>query len=94
MSEIPCLHMEFRAHVDVARLVDDDKPLRFMAEIGIECADCGAVFEFVGVDFKGISFHGPSVGLLDFPLNVPIRPAEMQPHGPYMTAALNRERSS
>lgn len=91
-NDIPCQHLNFKAQVDVARLADDDRPLRFMAEIGIECADCGTVFEFVGVDVKGISFHSPSTGIFDYPMSVPIRPAETQPKVPYMTEELNRRR--
>lgn len=91
MSDVPCLHLDFRAQVDVSRLVDDDKPMRFMAEVGIECAACGTVFEFCGVDRRGISLSKPSTGIFDYPLNIPIRPAEHQPNGPYMTQALWRE---
>lgn len=73
---------------EVSRLADDDKPLRFVAELGIECAQCHAVFEFVGVDFHGFRFDGPSLGVFSYPLSIPVRPAEKQPRGPYMTEEL------
>ena len=87
-DEIPCLHENFLARVDVTRLTDDDKPLRFMAEVGIECASCRAVFEFVGVDFHGLRFTAPSLGIFSYPLTIPIRPADIQPKGAYMTEDL------
>lgn len=90
MSEIPCLHGQFKARVDVARLADDDKPLRFMAEIGIECSDCSQVFEFIGVDYHGFRFNAPSLGIFGYPLTIPIRPAEIQSRGAYMTEDLKK----
>lgn len=89
MNSIPCLHENFHARVDVVRLADDDKPLRFIAEVGVECAKCGTVFEFIGVDFHGFRFNAPSLGVFSYPLSIPIRPAEIQPKGPYMTGDIN-----
>ena len=92
MSDVPCLHENFQCRVDVVRLADDDKPLRFLAEVGVECSQCGTVFEFEGIDFHGFRFNGPSLGVFSYPLTVPIKPAEIQPKGAYMTEDLNSGR--
>ena len=86
--EIPCQHLNFHVRAEVARLADDNRPLRFMASLGIECVQCHTVFEFDGIDFHGMRLDGPSLGVFGYPLSIPIKPAEQQPRGPYMTEEL------
>lgn len=46
-----CKHENFFAKIDVQRLFHDGKedPSAFVAEIKINCVDCGLQFEFLGV---------------------------------------------
>ena len=42
-----CGHENFRAKVDVTRLIDTG---RFTADVRIHCEDCGVPFEFLGLE--------------------------------------------
>jgi len=70
----PCQHLNFEGAVGVARLADDDKPLRFMAEIRIRCTECGQPFMFGGGLPAGFRFDGPSVDVSGQELSIPIKP--------------------
>lgn len=55
-----CNHEAFHATVNVARLADDNQPLRFQADITIACLTCGEPFAFLGLP-AGVHFHGAAV---------------------------------
>ena len=42
-----CAHENFRANVEVHRLIDTG---RFTADVRIHCEDCGVPFEFLGLE--------------------------------------------
>ena len=65
-----CDHREFKANVAVTRLEDIG---RFMADISIECVECGERFRFIGVQ-GGILFDQPGVNIDGTELSVPIAP--------------------
>jgi len=65
-----CVHMNFSANVMVARLEDSG---RFMAEVKVECADCGEPFQFLGLD-PGINFSGARVSIDGLEANMAIAP--------------------
>lgn len=60
-KQLLCPHLQFRADVAVSRIEDKG---RFMADVRIECADCGLPFSFnglpAGLDVEGAacSFDG------------------------------------
>jgi hypothetical protein len=68
-----CQHLNFEAHVRVARLTKvEGGPARdFMAEITVKCADCSLPFHFVGLD-AGMSFARPMVNGNGTELRAPI----------------------
>lgn len=65
-----CRHEDFRAEVKVTRLLDTGA---FMAEISVECSQCGEPFRFRGVD-AGLNFERPAVSIDGLELNAPIEP--------------------
>jgi hypothetical protein len=65
-----CKHENFRAEVDVNRLLDSGS---FMADVRIRCTECDLPFEFVGVD-AGLSFSKPMASVTAQELHIPIRP--------------------
>lgn len=73
MTEIPCQHLNFHVYADCIRLADDNKPLRFMAEIKIECAECHEPFMFWGAP-AGFRFDGPSLDISGQTLSLPMKP--------------------
>ena len=54
-----CPHMNFAANVTVNRLEDTG---RFIAEVTINCEDCGEKFQFLGLE-PGLKLAGASVSL-------------------------------
>ncbi len=82
---VPCLHENFACSVGVARLVDEDKPLRFMAEVTIMCAQCGQKFMFQGIEAIGHRFHEPCLNISRTELTIPIAPwdGEFATHASY-----------
>lgn len=65
-----CKHMNFAAKVNVARLEDSG---RFMAEIRIECTECGLPFQFVGLE-PGLDLNGARVSIDGLEANMAIAP--------------------
>jgi hypothetical protein len=57
-----CNHENFQANVEVARLVDENKPLRFQADVKIVCQACGIPFAFLGLP-GGLNFEGAAVSI-------------------------------
>lgn len=67
-----CEHKEFNARVEVNHLEDINQ---FAADITINCANCGAAFEFEGLP-GGLKLHGAAVSLDRTEARLAIRPAE------------------
>lgn len=70
-----CKHENFAANVSVARLEDSG---RFMAEIRICCTECGAPFQFLGLE-PGLDLQGASVSIDGLEANIAIAPEGVQP---------------
>lgn len=71
-----CKHEEFQADVGVARVWQDGEgkgPLRFMAEIRVECTGCGTPMLF-RCEEVGILWDRPTVDPLAQELRVPLVP--------------------
>ncbi len=72
----PCTHEDFHANVTVARVEPHPvggMPKAFVADIHVNCADCGAPFTFVGVPC-GLSYDQPRCSVDGTELRAPIRP--------------------
>lgn len=54
-----CKHMNFKAHVAVARLEDSGK---FQAEVTIHCLECGTPMQFLGLP-PGLKLSGAAVSV-------------------------------
>jgi hypothetical protein len=78
----PCPHEDFEAFVDVNRIgteeTPDGSPRAYMADVRVNCAQCGEKFRFVGVR-AGVSFAAPKVSVDEAELHAPIRPASSDP---------------
>lgn len=74
-----CEHMNFRAQVDVNRLIDEagEQAMRFSADIHIACLECGVKFRFLGSRF-GASAVEPMLSADALELRTPIEPAYTQ----------------
>lgn len=70
-----CKHMQFDAKVAVARLEDSG---RFMAEVRINCRECGLPFEFQGLP-AGLNLNGASVSVDHLEANLAITPQGSKP---------------
>lgn len=71
-----CQHMDFKALVTVSRLEDIGQ---FMADVTIECSECGLPFEFLGME-PGSSFTHPRVSIDGAEARMPIAPRGAQPN--------------
>ena len=74
-----CDHKNFRAAVDVCRLTADTDPeliVGFVADVKINCAECGMPFEFIGLP-TGLSVTNsrPMVSMDGKELRAPIKPS-------------------
>ena len=72
-----CAHQNFAAQVDVNRLEDVG---RFVADVRIRCADCGADFVFACKTI-GLHWDRPSVDVRGVELRVAIHPEGEPPTG-------------
>ena len=74
---VQCNHEDFKANVDVNRMEDSG---RFIADIRVECTQCGTPFHFVGVNY-GLSFSRPALSADGCELHIPLMPGRkvMQP---------------
>jgi hypothetical protein len=59
--EEKCQHENFAANVDVHRL-EGCEPMRFNADVRIECAECGLPFRFIGLP-AGTDLNGAAVSV-------------------------------
>lgn len=58
-----CEHKNFGVNVGVNRLVSpNDRPMQFVAEISIRCADCDKRFQFLGLR-AGLDLQGARVSI-------------------------------
>lgn len=73
-----CLHENFESRVDVIRLVDEDRPLRFRADVQVRCAQCGENFMFTGIEDVGYRQARPSVNVNRQEVSLPIAPWDGQ----------------
>lgn len=71
-----CQHHNFDAKVRVARIEDTG---RFMAEIRINCLDCGVPMQFMGLE-PGFSFDGAHMSLDGLEANIGIHPEGLRPN--------------
>jgi hypothetical protein len=65
-----CQHENFDARVSVGRILDVGK---FVADVTINCRDCGEPFRFVGVP-AGLNYGQPMVSIDGLELRAPIEP--------------------
>lgn len=75
-SPAECSHSEFRADVEVHRVVGDEGPtagVDYMADVRIRCVECGEPFRFLGVP-SGLSFEAPMTSVDGLELHAPIEP--------------------
>lgn len=82
-----CKHMNFSASVGVARLEDTGG---FMAEIRVQCAECGLPFQFLGLE-PGIDMQGARVSIDGLEANIAIVPQGARPN-PLQRMAYNNTR--
>lgn len=54
-----CKHEAFKAKVDINRISDTG---RFMADVTINCSQCGEPFQFIGLE-PGLNMNGAAVSL-------------------------------
>ena len=66
-----CEHTDFKAEVDVNRLLDSG---RFMADVRIQCATCHERFVFMGLAL-GVNLGQPMMSVGGHEARLPIRPA-------------------
>lgn len=83
-----CAHTDFVAAIDVGRIATDDDSLsrdeidHYVADITVNCADCGAAFGFRVPDV-GLLPDRPSVSPDALEMRVPlISPSELELLGP------------
>jgi len=84
--DVPCLHPDFVATVEVGRLLPEGSdesdptvpPNAYMAEIRVHCAVCDEPFRWTGVE-AGQSPRGPMCSVDDLELRAPLRPATSDP---------------
>lgn len=65
-----CQHENFRAEVDVNRLLDAGA---FIADVRIRCSECDLPFEFIGVS-AGLKGDKPMCSVSAQEIHLPIRP--------------------
>jgi hypothetical protein len=72
-----CAHEVFDAQVGIHRLTRSDEDptvIAFMAEVAVECEQCGERFRWIGAP-AGHLPNQPTRTVDGFTLNVPLRPA-------------------
>ena len=75
-----CPHEDFTADVAVNRIVAIGKtiPQAYMADIRVECAQCGEKMRWSGLE-AGASYERPMVSVDETELHAPLRPASADP---------------
>lgn len=84
-----CLHLNFAATVGVGRLTDTEGgPVTgYMAEIRINCAECGKHFQFLGLE-PGYDNQGARVSIDGLEANIALCPEGEKP-SPFQRMAYN-----
>ena len=70
-----CAHMNFDAHVSVARLEDSGQ---FNAEVKIHCVECGMPFRFLGLPL-GMNLQGAAMSVDGLEARLAILPQDRVP---------------
>lgn len=76
-----CEHRNFAVHADVNRLTrtdDDPAVIAYMADLRVNCADCGEPFRWTGLQ-AGLSQARPMCNLDETVMAAPLRPASADP---------------
>ncbi len=77
-----CPHLNFDATVEVNRIGEGDSvdglPLAYVADVAVQCADCGEPFRWSGLQ-AGLSYARPMVSVDERELHAPLRPASADP---------------
>jgi hypothetical protein len=78
-----CAHKKFRCAANIGRLSDHDGGVitGYVADLKIECADCGLPFRFIGLA-AGNHHSEPRVSIDGTELRAPIEPAEHECFAP------------
>ena len=71
-----CKHEEFVAHVAVNRLEDSGQ---FVADIKINCQQCGLPFEFLGLE-PGLDLHGARCSIDALEARIALIPRGQKPN--------------
>lgn len=76
-----CEHKDFHTAVNIGRLTDGDTgPVRsFMADIRINCKDCGLPFEFMGLQM-GMDLQGARMSPDGQEARIAITPSGVKPN--------------
>mgnify|MGYP001006398901 CR=1 FL=1 len=84
-----CVHMNFAASVGVGRLTQTEGgPVTgYVAEIRVNCADCGKRFQFLGLE-PGYDNQGARVSLDGLEANIALAPEGEKPN-PFQRMAYN-----
>ena len=82
-----CTHVEFAATVNVARFEDTGG---FMAEIRVQCRECGKPFQFLGLQ-PGLDMQGARVSVDGLEACIAISPQGERP-SPLQRMAFDIER--
>lgn len=90
--DMDCKHFQMNASVKIGRIIAegqelalDGTPKNYIAEIRVNCKDCGEPFHFVGVPV-GLSWEHPAVSPDSLELRAPLQPGpKMQFSGTFQT---------
>lgn len=75
-----CEHMNFSASVGVARMTGADGGITgFMAEIRVQCQECGRPFQFLGLE-PGCDTQGARVSVDGLEANIALCPEGEKPN--------------
>jgi|SRR5580700_686421 hypothetical protein len=85
-----CEHKDFKAMVNVGRLLDNATEscvVGYIADIRIKCAECGLPFEFLGLE-PGVDTQGARVSLDGLEARIALTPKGTRPN-PFQRRAFN-----
>jgi hypothetical protein len=87
-----CLHMNFAASVGVGRLTKTEggPVTAFVADIKVNCADCGKPFQFLGLE-PGFDNQGARVSLDGLEAHIALSPEGEKPN-PFQRLSYNVEK--
>lgn len=81
MPNSTCEHLDFHASVDVGRLtsVEGGPVTSFVADITVQCSQCGKPFQFLGLA-PGVDTQGARVSLDGLETRIAITPEGVRPN--------------